>query len=526
MTVKVTTAVVLTLLIMSGAGFAASPAETFQAGNVEEAVKFYHQAIENASSEQVKAQLHKELADLFAGKEDFNRAAPEYVAALGLYRGFPVAERVQMAVRISWGDRLDDAIRELRAVLLDDPTNVGARVHLARTLSWKGAQDDALREVDMALASQPENRDALLVKANALRWKGLYGEAITLYRQVLTGGENFDAEIGLAYALLRSGHKGDAVAISRALKPAYPYQERDLKGLVAEIDTVTTSTVDARYGYYNDTDDNQVNRYGLSYSYRQPSWSIAAEYLHDNARDDYRHVSENSFVLGGHLKATDTVTIGAGGGIHQVDNGSTSALFTWRLNSEVEVGRGVIGFGLRKDLFNDTAQLMENKIRVLSVNAYLSQRLSERFSLYGRYDYRSFSDVNHANDVTVGPTCTVWDKNPIIRAGYRFRYLNFDHQSGDGYFDPENFMAHQVFVSLDWSIDRLGLFLEPYGGFQSFDRYAEHTDNLFGGITGTISYRLTKRIRSEVNGEFGNYALGTATGFKYFQVGTHLAYSF
>lgn len=526
MTMKVMAGVIAALLLISGIGYAASPAEMFRAGNVEEAVKFYQLAIASASSAQVKAEFHKELADLFAEKEQFAKAAPEYVAALALYRGFPVEQRVQMAVRISWGDRLDDAIRELRAVLADDPTNVVARIDLARTLSWKGAQDDALREVTMALAAQPENRDALLVKANALRWKGDYAEAIAIYRQLLAGGESFDAEVGLAYALLRSGHKGEAVKIARSLKPAYPYQERDLKGLLVEIDKITTSTVDTRYSYYNDTDNNQLNRYGVSYNFHQPAWNLAAEYLHDDARDDYRHLSENSLLTGGYLKATDRISVGAGAGTHQVDEGTGTTLFSWRLNSDFEIGRGVAGVGVHKDLFNDTAELLENKIRVLAVDGYLSQRLANQLTLYGRYTYRSFSDANHANDITIGPTVSLWEKNPTIRAGYRFRYLDFDRQSGDGYFDPENFMSHQLIVSLDWTKDRFGLFLEPYGGFQSFDRYDDHTDNLFGGITGSISYRLTNRFRGEVNGEFGNYALGTATGFKYFLVGTHLAYSF
>lgn len=513
-------------LLWAGSAMAAEPADLFRAGKADEARAAYRQRIEQVASPKDKAMLHKELGDLFAGIDNYTEAAREYVAALSLSRDFPTAERVRMAVGISWADRLDDAVRELRAVLADEPGNVPARIHLARTLSWQGKLDEAIVEADRVLAGEAENRDALLVKANALRWQGKSAEALPIYQGLLTGRDDFDARSGLAYSLLARGDKKGAQQNAALLKPSYAYQERDLKKLLEEIDKATNHTVAAGYSYYSDTDNNRYDRFALSYTYQEPDWSVTTQYLFSDDRDPSRSNDVNSLLLGGYARVGGRYGLGAGIGAHVVDNSDTNTIMTWRLNADADVGKGAVGVGVRKELYIDTAELVEKRIRVLALNAYASQRLTERFSLYGGFTWRDYSDDNSSNDLTISPSYTLYAKNPVVRTGYRFRYLDFDRQSRGGYFDPEDFTSHQLFVSLDWKKDRFSLFLEPYGGYQSFDRNDDHTSDLFGGFTGVLGYRITKGLIAEVNGEFGNYAVGATSGYEYYLVGTRLAYSF
>jgi hypothetical protein len=122
---------------------------------------------------------------------------------------------------------------------------------------------------------------------------------------------------------------------------------------------------------------------------------------------------------------------------------------------------------------------------------------------------------------------TLLTGNPHLRVGYRFRYLNFERQSRSGYFDPNDFMSHQIFVACSAETGRLYGYLEPYGGLQSFRRNGVRSnDDLFGGVSGTVGYRVTNNLRAEFNGEFGNYALQTAAGFEYYQIGGRLLISF
>lgn len=514
------------LVVMPCAALASAPADLFRGGKVDEAVAAYRTAIVQASAAREKALLHKELGDLFAEKGQYAEAAGEYVKALELDRSLPVPERVRMAVAVSWANRLDDAIHELRAVVADDPDNTTARTHLARTLSWRGDQTDAIGEADRVLVAKPGDRDALLVKANALRWQGKSRQSLPLYEQVLAGSDDFDARLGLAFAQLQTGDKKEAAANAVILKPRFPYQERDLKRLREEIENTTSNTVEATYTRYGDSDDNKADRFGLAYTYRQGDWSLSGSYRHFMVNDPMGNTYADLFDAGGYLRLADSYGIGAGVGAARLDSNSSDTHLTWRFNADADVAKGGVSLSLRRDVLTDTAALVENQIRYYSAGISASQRINQRFTLFGGYTWRDYSDDNSAHDLLIAPSYTLFTGTPSVRTGYRFRFLDFDRQSFGGYFDPDDFLSHQVFVSVDWQKDRLFLYMEPYGGFQSFDRYDDHTDDLFGGFTGTLGYRFTNRLSGEVNGEFGNYALGTTAGFEYYSVGTRFAYSF
>ncbi|HML78520.1 tetratricopeptide repeat protein [Geobacter sulfurreducens] len=514
------------LVVMPCAALASAPADLFRGGKIDEAVTAYRATIGQASAVREKAMLHKELGDLYAEKDQYTEAADEYVAALALDHGFPTTERIRMAVAVSWANRLDDAIFALRAVVADEPDNTTARTHLARTLSWRGDQPDAIAEADRVLAARPGDRDALLVKANALRWQGNSSQALPLYQLILAGSDDFDTRLGLAFAQLQTGNKQEAAANAAILKPRFPYQERDLKRLREEIENTTANTVEASYTRYGDSDDNKADRFGVAYTHRRGDGSLSGSYRHFTVNDTIGDTYADILDAGGYLRLAGRYGVGAGIGVARLDSGSSDMNLTWRLNADADVARGGVSLSLRKDVLTDTASLVENRIRYLSAGISASQRITQRFTLFGGYSWRDYSDDNSAHDLLIAPSYTLYAGDPTVRTGYRFRYLNFDRQSFGGYFDPNDFISHQLFVSVDWQLDRIFLYAEPYGGFQSFDRYGDHTDDIFGGFSGTLGYRFTKRLTGEVNGELGNYALGATSGFEYYSVGTRFAYSF
>jgi len=109
-------------------------------------------AVETAESAKERALQHKKRGDEFRSRDDIGQAGEEYGRALSLYRGFSVEDRFMMARYLSWSGRIDDAIRELKAILSEDPENVNARIHLARCLSWKGDLRGSLDESSKVLA--------------------------------------------------------------------------------------------------------------------------------------------------------------------------------------------------------------------------------------------------------------------------------------------------------------------------------------------------------------------------------------
>ncbi len=489
------------------------------------AAESYRKAIEASQDSREKAALYKKLGDLFVAREDYKSAAPEYIHALSLSRKFPAGERMQMAVAISWGDRLDEAIAEFRALVKEDPDNDAARIHLARTLSWSGAFDESLSEIEPVLKRNPDSRDALLIKADDLRWKGKTGDALPLYRSILDKEEDFDARLGYTRALFDRGDEAAARESMALLKPAYPYQENELKKLQEEINRPKPAQPvqgEVKFTHYRDSDGNDVNRYMASFGFSAMGSKNLVSYIHTEAHDYTRR--NGADMVFGEARMPVAGRIGAGAGVGIISyqgNGGGDFLFG-RLNADVELPWASAGLSLSNEPVTDTAQLIENRIRVTTTRIFLSRGLTDRLFLYGSYGYADYSDSNSSHDFLLSPRFTLRE-NPRVNIGYRFRYLNFDRQSFGGYFDPNDFFSNQVFVNASFEAGRYFGFVELFVGEQSFRRYAvSHNDVIYGG-TATMGYKLTPHISAEVTAEGGNYALQSAAGFTSFLYGFRLS---
>ena len=83
-----------------------------------ESVDALQSRIKATSDRSMLARLHKQLGDQYIAQDRISEAAEAYGHALEMDREqFSSAERVQMAVYLSWADNLKQSERELRAVL-------------------------------------------------------------------------------------------------------------------------------------------------------------------------------------------------------------------------------------------------------------------------------------------------------------------------------------------------------------------------------------------------------------------------
>src|SRR5918996_604299 len=174
----------LTLLFLCGWPTIAS------AQSVEELMK----AAQAAPDKGTQAKLYKQVGDKLVAQDRYDHAADMYMKALAAGRaGFLPRDRDQMAIYLSWADRLTESREELNRVLAQDPKNIAARSHLARVLSWSGDLSEAVAQADLVLHDQADHKEALLVKADALQWQARYVEAIPLYQKIIARDGDFDA---------------------------------------------------------------------------------------------------------------------------------------------------------------------------------------------------------------------------------------------------------------------------------------------------------------------------------------------
>ncbi|HKX84482.1 MAG TPA: tetratricopeptide repeat protein [Pyrinomonadaceae bacterium] len=502
--------------------FAALLPTVSRAQSVEELQK----AAAATSDRSTQARLYKQLGDLLVAQDNLEQAAGAYSSALAANReGFSPADRVRMAIYLSWADRLAESEAELRRVLEQDPNNIAARTHLARVLSWSGELNGAIREADIVLRDSPNHKDALLVKADALQWQGRYLAAMPVYRQVLAQGEDFDARAGLSRSLLALGDRISAVESAKLLNPSNARQRREAARLTDAIERETRPVLDARYNYYTDSDRNHLDRYALAGSFWLGNQKYGVDYRHTEATDRERANRGEEFLVSIYSRLTDRFSAGAGLGFTQVAGDHTSNFPTGHFRVDAKLFAGRAGANISREVLTDTAELIENRIRMTNVGLYITQPLTDRLSTHAGYRYRSFSDGNHANELQLVTQYAIV-LAPRIAIGHRFRLLDFHKQSGSGYFDPNNYIANRAFASLYYEHSLFYTYLEGYVGYQTFRRNGLASDELIHGGSGSLGVKPLRNLAVEVNAEGGNFAAGATSGFSYFIIGPRIVYRF
>jgi len=498
------------------------------AAAADERVEQLKKAIEATTDVKEQARLHRQLGEHYVAQDQLDEAAEQYLKALSLAREvFSAEERKTMAVHLSWAGRLKEALAEFRGVVAEEPGNLDARVHLARALSWAGEYGAAVREADRVLRESPGNRDALLVKANGLRWGGDPVASLPIYRQLLQEKEDFETRLGLSYALLETGDLKGARETSRALAPQLGFQEKDLQKYLEAEKAATRPSIDLRYSYLEDTDDNIVNTYTLLYGFLIQNWRLTVRLGHTDAEDPRRDVRADSAGISASVPVTPRLRVRGGVGVSRLENGDASNVPTGHVGGEAKVWRGTVGAGISREALTDTAQVIDNEIKVTDAELVVFQQLTGRVSFYGEYHYRDYSNTNSAHDLLLSPTYVVYAGNPRISISYRFRYRDFDRQTGGGYFDPQGYVAHQGTGTLSFELGRLYGTGYVFGGYESFrDPEQEEGDFLGGG--GTLGFRPTSNLSLEIDG-ITSSAAGPAAGgpgFRFFSVGARLLYRF
>ncbi len=514
--------IIIFIFVFFNTCFSITIDELIKEGGYQETEETYKKAIDTATENREKALLHKKLGELFVSRDNIKTAAEEFIQALSLSHDFPLEERLQIATYLSWAGKIQESLTELDLILKENPSNLKARIHRARVLSWSGRLDKAINEADDVLKDYPDNKDAMLVKANALRWKGFSWKALPIYNQILQREEDFDTRLGMTYGQLSAGDIKGAKENRNLLTPSYSYQEKEKKELNDYMDRIVKPNISLGYSYYHDSDENITNRYSAGLGFWTGNWKNDFNYRHTNAKNDLRDNRADDISFRTYSKVTGVLGIGGGLGITSMTNGESDTYLTWHIKTDVYFLYGAASVTVSRDTATDIAELIENKIRYTSTTIAMNQKLTDRWGIAGTYRYRDYSDDNSSHQIQLSATYAVYSRNPNIQLGGRLIYLDFARQTRSGYFDPNNFISPQVFATISFEREKLYGYLEPFLGYQTFQRYGDRSNDITGGGYGLLGIRLSKHFSLEVNAEGGNYAVDTAAGWNSYLFGCRL----
>lgn len=425
-------------------------------------------------------------------------------------------DRLNVARRHAWKGRLPEAIALLRQILDEAPGRSDARIELARYLSWSGAPREAIGEADRVLASEPDNREALRVKADAASWQGDFATSLPLYRRALAIEEDAELRAAYAHALLGAGYLREAGQIRdgfAAGSPGLPSSAR--AALDHRAERLAAPAGRAGASHYEDSDGSRRNeaRVGGVATGGDSRVRILAEKI--EAEDKLRRVDAERLTIGIGLPLSAALYLEAAGGIVRVDDHSPDTYAVGLLRGTGRSGPVAYQARLEHSVFDETALILENRIRRTELETLIDYSLSDRLRMSARYEFADYSDDNTSHEFELTPQIVLWQGDPGVRLGYRRTHLSFDRQSGGGYFDPDRLDADRLMLFVTSFGERLRWDFELFAGRQVFERFGrEGKDDIAGG-SARLSVDLGRRWTLEAELEGGNFALQSAGGFRY-----------
>ncbi len=480
-------------------------------------------------------QEFKEQGDVSLQQNALEQASSYYLQAYNadkLKHTLSADTTRKMALAIAWAKHYDDSIMMLKELVRSNPNDDTSRTELARVLSWKGDLKGANEQVQTVLNRAPQNKDALKIKADLLRWSGKNREAVKIYQSFLLEEDQFDTRIGLAHTYISLGEFEKAQELFTSTTGTFPYQEKELKELKTRIEkeqkcyqkkSIRHEITLPQISYFKDTDTNEATRLAGGYAYYGDNFTFRSLYQKTWADSDTQKAQADMINFDLSIPFQNNWNVSFGAGMQDL-NGAEKTIAHGSLSHNSE--NYSLYAGLSKNYMTDTAQLINNRIGVTTYTLAGTYSITDRLIGSANYDHRHYIDNNFANDYLLGLRYRYLLDDPSLDFGYRIRYLNYDRQSGRGYFDPQNFLSHQFYLSGTKQINCTTITFEPYFGHQSYQRYAVDHNDLFYGGSILVRQQIISTIHAQFSVEGGNYAMGQVAGYNYYLVSGKFVFSF
>jgi tetratricopeptide (TPR) repeat protein len=466
----------------------------------------------------------KMSGDVKFDQNDFELAAEFYLRALALAPGaFSVKEKKIIADRLVAANRRREAIEVLRQLALEQGDDADIRISLAKLFSDNEDYAAAIAQVDQVLEQDRGNRYALLVKANSLRSQQKFGQSIILYRRILDLDEDFDARLGLTYSLLAEGEKKKARESFGRMKAEGEEQQSQINDLAYFLDSVTRPTVDLYSGTFTDSDKNRTSERRVTVRGASTDWDLAAMFGKKNALSEGVTYAADAVTASASTNFSEVLRLTLKLG--QVKLGAEQRRSVATRDFEIDFKGGfqpvsIVNVDVSHDVVTTTGVQIGNAIEQDQSSVKLTRALDAKTMLYLNYRYRQYSDINSANDFQGTAQRTVFSGGPVVRVGYVYRQMDYNHPTFSGYFAPQNYKSHQGFVTLYYEYGSYYFDSEADYGQQKYqqdfydDKTVSKISQPFVYASATLGTTVAKKFRLELHAEY-NKSYATSNGYGY-----------
>lgn len=467
-------------------------------------------------------------ADRAYGADDYEAALADYLEVLEA-QPENLRALLQAARLLSWENRLQESIELYDRALRVAPGERAALLGRGTVLSWDGQTAAALADFERLVERDPGDVEALLGMARCYAWSGRHREARVQYERVLQLEPNqTGARVGIAYLDLWSGQLGRAQRETLALQEERP-DDRDVKRLVRDLSRSVGAWWTVDLSRLTDTDDNELDRYLLSgglglgggvrldlgygrYEMEDLSGSASIDNLHG--------------ILSLHPARGQRLALQLGMDRRTATTGSTDEDFigglrySWGLDRRWQLHASAMRHAVRY-----SPLITDNGITFDQVDLNLRGAIGARTNVFATVGSAEFSDDNERVHALAGLLYRLPVRPLTVQVGYTGRYMDYDLDLNNGYFDPQSFTAHLAQLRLSDRFGKRDYYWNASldGGIQSFTVGGSDVDN--DGVfivAGTFGVPLNSRMNFELYGNYSDYAANNAAGFESRTVGLRL----
>jgi tetratricopeptide (TPR) repeat protein len=437
-----------------------------------------------------------------------DRLAWLYVEALTLAPAeFSTTDRL-MVVQWLAGTGNHGGARTIAAQLVrEEPGNQAARLALAKADVALERYRDALKQVDAVLAMAPHNKQAAMLRANVLYKRRAYRDAIAQFKDILSRGDDAEAQAGLAYALLAAGRSSEARDLLQETGTTAPAPAQALEQARKDISQARVTAADLVVSRYRDSDKNSSVESGVTLRGILGDWLLGGDFrtTHAVSEDAEYRIDVVDASIAGNLTDQLRLFTKAGFVQHVAEEFSPIAIGEIKLDAQSSLLRTVLD--VSHEHLTNTASVIDKGITMTQASLALSGALPGRSSMSGRYTRREFSDGNSADRVELSLRAGLHAQAPYLSVGYGYQYMNFLRPAHNGYFDPQDYSAHQGLATLGWDYGPLYLLLDGVIGQQAYSRNGvDQGRESFIYANLTVGAALTRYMTLEFNGEWNNPA--------------------
>jgi tetratricopeptide (TPR) repeat protein len=498
----------------------------FDAGDHATALARYDEVLA-AEPDHVHALVRSGM--LLSWSRRFDEAVRRYDRVLELQpdHGRAALERAKV---LSWDRRYREAASSFETLLAEDPASVDARLGLARSLSWDGRQEAARREYLEVLEREPRNAWATLGVAQTWAWSGHPDRAREWYGRALDEEPGMkEAVLGLAYLDIGEGRLEQAAPRVEDLATRFAGDDE-----VADLERAYRRAggpwVQAGFDTVDDTDDNDLDIYRIEagwapfrrvdlrfgaarYDMDSPGRSASIDSLYavlgwrpaEKHRLDFRIGNddrENS------LGQSDDETIGG-------------ITWTWDFTPgwKMRLSAAQDSFRYSTDILDGPGNTIE------TYEAWFGGRVGERWRVHAAAGLWDISDGNARTSVDTGAMYLWSIGRTRFETGYVFRYMDYDDDLDNGYFDPSDFTAHLArFRARDrFGKSRVYWDATLEAGIQSFtqDGVDVSQDQVYT-VRGLVGVPIAEGVNLELYAMHSDFALQSGSGFESDQLGLRL----